>query len=118
MARRASGPSCDLGKLVGRRIRELRQENEWNQVDLEHQLDGAISQATLSHYEVSRYMPSIQSVEQIAGAFDVPAALLFLDPSRSSRDRAAAKILTMKSKDVQRVLALLEEITQHENNTK
>jgi putative transcriptional regulator len=88
----AAKGAAALGRLVGRRIRELRQETEWQQVDLEAALEGAATRSSISYLENGRTFPSRDTLYALARAFEVPVASLFLDP-RDRRQRIALAVL-------------------------
>jgi transcriptional regulator with XRE-family HTH domain len=88
----SSHPS-DLAKIIAKRIRELRGKRGWEQVDLEAQLDGAVSRSAISHFETARSQPSLDTLRRLAAAFGVNPAALLLDPGAEFRDRVAMAVL-------------------------
>jgi transcriptional regulator with XRE-family HTH domain len=82
-----------LARLVGRRIRELREDRGWMQVDLAAHLDGHAKQPTISDYETGRAMPSLRMIARLAAAFEVDVAELFLNIKGDERHRIAARVL-------------------------
>lgn len=82
----------DLGRLVGRRVRELRQDRGWQQIDLEAHLDAAVTRSTISYIENAQTFFSKSTLNALARAFEVPEAALFLD-SHDRRERIALAVL-------------------------
>jgi transcriptional regulator with XRE-family HTH domain len=85
--------AAKLSRLVGSRIRELRVARGWQQVDLEAHIDGIASRSSISYLETGRTFPSRNTLHALARAFNVPPAVLFLDPS-DRRQRIALALLT------------------------
>lgn len=79
--------------MIGRRLRQLREDRGWAQVDLQAHLDDHVSQAALSMYETGKALPSISTLAQLADAFEVPVASLVLDPAASEREGVALAVL-------------------------
>lgn len=79
--------------LVGKRVRQLREERKWAQVDLAAHIDEHVQRTMISDLETGRRRPSLATLILIAQALDVPVAALFLDPSSRLQDRAALRIL-------------------------
>jgi transcriptional regulator with XRE-family HTH domain len=98
----------DIGRLLGKRIRELRTEKGWQQVELEARLDEGVTRAALSSYETGRRIPSVRVLGQLAKAFGVSPVALLLDPNASNRDRAAIEVLDCEESTFIHVAKLLD----------
>jgi len=98
-----------LARLVGRRVRALRLDRGWKQVDLEAHLYNWVKQATISTFESGQRFPSCTSLEAFAEAFGVDVAVLFLDPS-DLRHRVAAAALQCRSAGTLQAIAKLLDV--------
>lgn len=103
----------EIGKRIGRRIRELRtQRNEpWTQEDLAERAQ--ISVSFLSMIERGERVPHIETLEQLAQALSVPMPDFFDqpvngrpvdDPVRPLIDFARSRHLT--ARDVEKLLGV------------
>jgi putative transcriptional regulator len=63
------------------RLKELRAERKWSQVDLASLLN--VSRQTINAIENGRYDPSLPLAFQIARAFELPIESIFDDESSS-----------------------------------
>lgn len=59
------------------RLKELRAERKWSQVDLAERLN--VSRQTINAIENQRYDPSLPLAFQIARAFEMPIEAIFED---------------------------------------
>ncbi|MDD0968388.1 MULTISPECIES: helix-turn-helix transcriptional regulator [Pseudomonas] len=59
------------------RLKELRAERKWSQVDLAERLN--VSRQTINAIENERYDPSLPLAFQIARAFEMPIESIFDD---------------------------------------
>jgi putative transcriptional regulator len=59
------------------RLKELRAERKWSQVDLAERLN--VSRQTINAIENERYDPSLPLAFQIARAFEMPIESIFND---------------------------------------
>ncbi|CAI8806836.1 Uncharacterized HTH-type transcriptional regulator MJ0272 [Pseudomonas sp. IT-232MI5] len=59
------------------RLKELRAERKWSQVDLAERL--SVSRQTINAIENERYDPSLPLAFQIARAFELPIESIFDD---------------------------------------
>ncbi|QHC95449.1 helix-turn-helix transcriptional regulator [Pseudomonas sp. M20] len=59
------------------RLKELRAERKWSQVDLAERL--SVSRQTINAIENERYDPSLPLAFQIARAFEMPIESIFDD---------------------------------------
>ena len=100
----------NFARLVGLRLRELRHEQGWQQIDLQVELDDQIEQSTLSAFETGRRFPSCSNLERLAGVFGVHPASLFLD-SRVFGDRVAMAVLACRDKKLLNYVGKLLDIT-------
>ncbi|WP_277758210.1 helix-turn-helix transcriptional regulator [Pseudomonas sp. A34-9] len=62
------------------RLKELRAERKWSQVDLAERLN--VSRQTINAIENERYDPSLPLAFQIARAFEMPIESIFDDGER------------------------------------
>jgi len=62
------------------RLKELRAERQWSQVDLAERLN--VSRQTINAIENERYDPSLPLAFQIARAFEMPIESIFDDSQR------------------------------------
>lgn len=99
-------PSPPLNKVVSRRLRELRQAADLDQVELAAEAEEHIKRATVSDIETGRRMPSIETLEALGRALKVHPAALLLNPQEDRRHRAALAVLTCPA----RVLEALEKL--------
>jgi len=97
-----------LANQLGARVRELRHERGWGQVDLAEHLDGRPKQATLSTIENGRRFPSYRTLEKLVEAFDVEPASLFLSPTQNFRHRVALAVLDCSDETLQHVAKLVD----------
>lgn len=95
-------------KLIGRRIRELREERGWDQIDLEAHIDGTVKRATISNFETGARLPSLHTLLQLAKAFEVEPAALLLNPSAELKHRIAVAALDAKDDTLVHVGKLLD----------
>ena len=65
------------------RLKELRAERKWSQVDLAERL--SVSRQTINAIENERYDPSLPLAFQIARAFEMPIERIF-DDGEPARD--------------------------------
>ncbi|MBY8934703.1 MULTISPECIES: helix-turn-helix transcriptional regulator [Pseudomonas] len=65
------------------RLKELRAERKWSQVDLAERL--SVSRQTINAIENERYDPSLPLAFQIARAFEMPIESIF-DDGEPARD--------------------------------
>lgn len=95
-------------RLVGRRIRQLREARGWAQVDLAAHLDGRVQRAMVSDIETARRHPSLATLLKLAEALEVPVAILFLDPQALLTDRVAERALGATDDELHPVAKLLD----------
>ena len=96
-----------IAALVGRRIRQLRTERQWNQVDLEAHLSG-IKRATISDFETARSLPSLLTLFDLASAFGVEPGALLMEPDRQPRHRVAVATLQCSEATLKPIAKLLD----------
>lgn len=83
-------------KLIGNKIRELRESESWNQVRLGIELANVIgkpapvSSATISRYEEGKRSVKPEVLEALAGIFKVKASIFYENDSNFSERRAEA----------------------------
>jgi transcriptional regulator with XRE-family HTH domain len=68
----------------GRIIKMLRTAEDLSQINLAKKLD--ISRSYLSLVENEKKTPALPVIQRIAKLFDIPAALLFIEPDRNDSD--------------------------------
>jgi transcriptional regulator with XRE-family HTH domain len=67
-------------KRVGIRIRRAREAKDWTQLQLANALPGERYSSQISVWENGRAMPSLQNLEALARALEVPIEAFFTDP--------------------------------------
>jgi len=87
-----------LARLVGRRLRELRNSCGWGQAELEARLDGHIGRSEISYLENGRRQATLSTLSKCAGAFGVEPAVLLLDPRNDVIHRLVVCVLGGQSK--------------------
>ena len=97
-----------IARILGGRIRELRHERHWGQVDLEAHLDGEIMRSTISCFETGKHLPSLESVQRLADAFETEPASLFLSPNQNLRHRVALAVLECSDETLRHVAKLVD----------
>lgn len=97
-----------VARLVGRRIRQLREARGWAQVDLAAHLDGQVQRAMVSDIETARRHASLTTLILVAEALEVPLAVLFLDPQSQVADRVAERALSATEDELGPVAKLLD----------
>ncbi len=111
MARRREPTESERAVVLslGRRIRALREERGWAQIDLAAHLDDDIQRAMISDIETGRRTASLTTLIRIAGAFEVPVAALFLErQGRSLRAAVADRALSASEESLRPVAKLLD----------
>ena len=98
-----------LARIVGNRIRALRNAHRWNQVDLEAELNGAVVRSTIGNFETGSRLPSLFVLGEMARVFGVPMASFLLDPNGSERERAALAVLDVPERTRSESVALAAE---------
>ena len=71
---RRPGPAESMGAVIGERIRAERLKRSWT-LDRMSKLTG-LKVPNLSRLESGRHLPSLETLEKVADAFDVPVAAL------------------------------------------
>ena len=71
---RRPGPAESTGAVIGERIRAERLKRSWT-LDRMSKLTG-LKVPNLSRLESGRHLPSLETLEKVADAFDVPVAAL------------------------------------------
>lgn len=97
-----------LARAIGRRIRELREERGWDQVDLEAAIDSKVGRTTISNFETGVRLPSLRTLLCVAEAFDVELAVLLLDRHAGLQHRVAEAALRARQTKLLKVAELLD----------
>lgn len=105
---RASSDEQATLRLVGRRIRELREARGWAQVDLAAHIDDQVQRAMISDIETARRHPSLRTLLRLADALGVPVVVLFMDPRSNLSDRVAERALAATEDELAPVAKLLD----------
>lgn len=98
----------DIIKLVGERIRNLRNDRKWSQEELAHR--ATIHRSHLGEIERGETSVTVESVKKIADAFEIPLEDVFrhLQPSFENKYNETLNLLMNKinslSKDNQKVM--------------
>ena len=105
----------DIAKVFGDRIRNLRNERDWNQEELAHRAN--IHQTYVGQIERGEKSPTIETIEKIAYALETSMENLFkyIEPSSESKDNSTLslimnKLSTLKVEDQKNILSLLDVI--------
>ena len=96
--------------IVGRRIKELREQLGWSQekIGVAIGIDESSSRARISRYELGVHEPPVPTAKLIAGALGVPLAYMYCEDDKvaalllalhklkpGARDRKVAELLGM-----------------------
>jgi transcriptional regulator with XRE-family HTH domain len=68
----SSMEKVDLLKMVGKRIKEIRESKGMAQVDLAVKMEGNIDTTNISRIESGRTNPTVYTLYRISQALDVP----------------------------------------------
>ena len=93
-------PRNKLSRTIGRRIREFRNNRDWGQIDLEAHVDEIKSRSAISQFETGACLPSLNTLQSIAEAFEVDIASFLLNPSESYQHRVAIAVLECKNSNM------------------
>ena len=97
-----------LARRIGRRIRALRQERGWGQVDLSAHIDEFLTQPTLSYVENGSRLSSLRALLRIADAFEIDIAGLFLNPEESRREKILMAVWNCSETTLEHVAKLVD----------
>ena len=95
----------DLEGLFRRRLKQLI-ERKYRSLDRFY-LETGLSKGHVSEVLRGKGSPTLATVAKITKALEVDVGELFLQPEKSSRDRAIELVLTAKPETVRRVIRLL-----------
>ena len=86
------GQNSNSTSIVGRRIKELREQLGWSQekIGVAIGIDESSSRARISRYELGVHEPPVPTARAIAGALGVPLAYLYCEG-----DKVAALLLAL-----------------------
>lgn len=85
--------------IVGRRIKQLREQQGWTQSELAKK--AVLSQAAISQFEEGNRLPSMQALEKVAGAFQMSVSSLLKDLSHTDEEKEQLiKLLTENLRDL------------------
>jgi transcriptional regulator with XRE-family HTH domain len=83
----SSMEKADLLKLVGKRIKEIRESKELAQLDVAVRMEGNIDTTNISRIESGRTNPTIYTLFRISQALEVPISdLLSIEYSNSMKN--------------------------------
>ena len=82
----------DKKKLLGLRIKTMRQSRKMTQADLARAINQ--SQSSITMYETGRREPDFETMEALADVFNVPLVALIDDVSPAPSDLPAAQLLS------------------------
>ena len=87
MSNMLSMEKADLLKLVGKRIKEVRESKGLAQLDVAVRMEGNIDTTNISRIESGRTNPTIYTLFRISQALEVPISDLFsIEYSNSIKD--------------------------------
>ncbi|KPU42767.1 anaerobic benzoate catabolism transcriptional regulator [Oxobacter pfennigii] len=107
----------DIVKLVGERIRNLRNERNWSQEELAHRAN--MHRSHLGEIERGETSVTVESIAKIAGAFEMTLEEVFkhLQPSFENKDNTTLTLLMNRinnlSTDNQKTMLDLIDLLQH-----
>src|SRR5260370_34568667 len=81
--------------VIGDRLRELREQKNLSQGDIEHRT--GLLRCYISRVENGHTVPAIETLEKLARAFEVPMYKLFYDGAEPPK---VPKLLARKSDDI------------------
>ncbi len=86
------GQNSNSTSIVGRRIKELREQLGWSQekIGVAIGIDESSSRARISRYELGVHEPPVPTARAIADALGVPLAYLYCE-----EDKVAALLLAL-----------------------
>lgn len=85
--------------IVGRRIKQLREQQGWTQSELAKK--AVMSQAAISQFEEGNRLPSMQALEKIAGVFQMSVSNLLADLNQTDAEKEELiKLLTENLRDL------------------
>lgn len=91
----------DRNKLIGLRIRTMRQSRKMTQADLAYAINQSASSITI--YETGRRCPDFETLEALADVFNVPLASIVSDddssPELDPQIHAVSTMMEGMSKD-------------------
>ena len=87
MSNMSSMEKADLLKLVGKRIKEIRESKGLAQLDVAVRMEGNIDTTNISRIESGRTNPTVYTLFRICQALEVPISDLFsIEYSNSIKD--------------------------------
>lgn len=73
---------AELQKIIGKKIRELREQKGFTQVDLAGKIQGVFDTTNVSRIESGRVSPTLYTLYKIAEALEVPLKdLMDIEPN-------------------------------------
>ena len=107
----------DRNKLIGLRIRTMRQSRRMTQADLAYAINQSASSITM--YETGRRCPDFETLEALADVFNVPLASIVSDDGASSEPdpqiHAVSTMMEGMSKEQKdQILAIVRTFVDHQ----
>ncbi|MCP4678528.1 MAG: hypothetical protein GY854_24065 [Deltaproteobacteria bacterium] len=99
-------------KMIGRRIREIREERNWNRGRLENELDGGMTCSCLYYFEHHKRTPSLKSLFLLGDVFSIDPMLFFIDPLNNERHRIIAEVLSRDCMAIVILQAMVSKLTE------
>lgn len=103
----------DIAKIVGIRIRDLRNEKGWSQEELAHR--AGIHPSHLGRLERGEKSPTLDSIEKVINALDITFEELFryIQPANKNTDNMTLSLLinklnTLSADDQKLMLSLFD----------
>lgn len=97
-----------LARLVGRRIRELREQRGWDQADVAAAVGEQFSRSAISNFETGARLPSLRTLLRLAETFDIELPLLLLDRHANLAHRVAEAVLRARPTKLAEIAELLD----------
>ena len=100
---------------IARNIRVFRTANQFTNQELAKRID--VCPASISEYETSRCLPSLDVMFRLADVFNISVAALFVEPSITKSDISYADALNMiieNGKQLSAIRALVESLSARE----
>lgn len=103
-----------LSQILAKRMRQLRASQKLSQEELAHKAGSSV--ATVSNIERCLSSPTLDMIEQLASALEVPASDLLLQPSSAKGEEHFGKLIAaarqLSAHDLELAAALMEALAK------
>lgn len=103
-----------LSQILAKRMRQLRSSRNLSQEELAHKARSSV--ATVSNIERCLSSPTLDMIEQLASALDVPASDLLLQPSSAKGEEHFGRLIAvarqLPAHDLELAAALIETLAK------